>query len=169
MTTTEENEMNLLAWAAVQRGSYPAPAATLDTEIGIQMQLLQNYKNGVLQRPANRQEYQDLIQDLNADIQALITQNNQIVASNRAARQAVDDLYNDQIAAFKLVPANIHAARVNVVKKNFESQFSDIRNSYVSAVIMNDTVRIQQCRADYQALITAYNAALAARGLHDGK
>ena len=96
---------------------HPEPTPTIESQISAKRDEIKGYKSGGVTRPQPKSAYMELLAQLNAELNALNEQNQNINDANRAARPAVDDQYTADIEAFKAVEENKWTAFGEVVSE----------------------------------------------------
>jgi len=108
-----ENQLNKIVYSKVKRGEYPVPTPLISDEV--QRKELADLRAERIPRPPTKSGYLNRIAQLNAQITDIIAENAQITLSNQAARKAVDDKYDADIAKAKLDEGNIGQALCNCI------------------------------------------------------
>ena len=90
-------ELNRVVREYVQKGAYPEPEPTIEDQIKDKRNEIKELKRGV-GRPDTKSAYLSLLGEKQAEVDALVAENEAIKERNTAARKAVDDHYTSDIA-----------------------------------------------------------------------
>ena len=136
---TIDGQINQIVWQKVKRGEYPVPTPLVSDEV--QRKELADLRAERIQRPPTKKEYFQLITTLQTEINSIEMQNKQITLDNSAARKAVDDKFDTDIAAAKLDEVNIGQALCNCI--NYQ-----LNQTEWYVVKDNGLIESQQVKAD---------------------
>lgn len=166
MTTEQEQELKQLAYEEVAKPVYPEPVATLEDEITAMIEKRDLFHAGTLEdMPSNPLLKSEMHDDINDDVEDLVVENARIIAENRATRVSVDLAYENAITAFIANPVNIQRVKNIIAQRQRDSelgtmqwQLSQLLQAYQAAQMLGDDVAMVESRAEYQNLLTEYNA-----------
>lgn len=107
---------------------YPTPTATIEDQITAKLQDINDLKQEKVARPSPKSAYLELLEQLEQGRQALIDQNDQIVADNAAARKTAEDNHAAAIVAEMEKPAVITQAQMQWIIEDYQSRIATIED-----------------------------------------
>jgi len=110
---TLEGQLSQIVYSKVKRGEYPVPTPLISD--AVQRKELADLKAERIPRPHTKAEYFQLVTTLQTEINSIGVQNAQIILDNAAARKAVDNKFDTDIAKAKLDEGNIGQALCNCI------------------------------------------------------
>jgi hypothetical protein len=114
---------------AIKTRVYPVPVATIEGEIMSVQNQIDDLKTNRVERPSTKAEYLALIDQLEAQHNDLISQNNQIIESNRVAAEAAAISFKTEVDLLIQSPPVrwmvIRAERNTLLQESDWTQVSD--------------------------------------------